>query len=172
MRYVATTLVIFGLTMVTAQWVSAASPPPPRFWSVARCQQMFRAHGYPLPTADGHRFWAGEPFCVGIGGSDACQWTSGHRSRLYSEFRVFTRARHIGSVVRTFTIATRTKNGFVGIPHVGSPRAPRGRVDFYLSPASVRLLAPTSTLARFGAIVAPISLRLTRHEEATGCIGR
>jgi hypothetical protein len=32
--------------------------------------------------------------CVGIGGPSACRWTSGQRSRLYSEFMVFTRYRH------------------------------------------------------------------------------
>ena len=168
MRSLAATLVLCGLVLVSAAWVSAP-PPPPKFWSVARCERALRGH-YLIHNAEGHNFSAGETICVGTGGPRACKWTAGHRSRLYSEFKVFTRSRYIGGVVRSFTLTTRGGPGLFGVrnggdPYVGWP------AFFYFSPASVRLLAPDSTPASFRSMVAPMAAHLTQQENASDCTG-
>ena len=111
LRFLATTLLLCGLGLLVSASVGAA-PPPPKFWSVARCEQALRAHDL-IHNAEGHGFHAGETICVGTGGPAACKWTAGHRSRLYSEFAVFTRSRYVGTVVRSFMLTTRGGPGLV-----------------------------------------------------------
>jgi hypothetical protein len=172
MRGLAATLVLSSVVVVADASADAVPPPPPKFWTVSRCEQMLQAHDYGLLTADGHHFWVGQRTCVGTGGPRACEWTSDHQSRLYSEFDVFTGARStIGGAVRSWTLTTRGGgHGLVRLGH-GPPVGPRWPADFYMSPASVTLLAAKATPARFGSIVAPIAARLTQQENATGCTG-
>jgi hypothetical protein len=170
MRSLVAALVLCGLGVPLSAWASAP-PPPPKFWSVSRCERVLHRHDYLIPTALSYGFHVGQLLCVGTGGPQACRWTSGHRSRQYSEFRVFGRTRYIGSIVRSWTLATRGGPGLVGVgaragdAYVGWPPA------FYVSPTSVRLLAASSTRADFRSIVAPISARLTHEENATRCTG-
>jgi hypothetical protein len=92
------TLIPFSLVLLAVASASAAPPPPPpKFWSVSRCEQTLHAHDYLIPTADGHYFHVGLRVCVGTGGPHACEWTSEQRSRLYSQFSVFTRSRYIAA---------------------------------------------------------------------------
>ncbi len=167
MRSLAGTLVVVSLLLVSAQW-AAAAPPPPKFWTVSRCEQAFLAHDYGLPTAEGYHFHVGQTICVGTGGPRACEPTADGHSRLYSEFSVFART-HIGGLVRSFSIDTRAGDGLVPTRR-NDPGGPR-RPDFYMSPASVRLLATKTTPARFKTIVAPQAASLAHEENATGCIG-
>ena len=163
----AATLVLGSIVLVASGWAGAAPPPPAaKFWTVAHCQRMLHAHDYVLATADGHHFHIGQRICVGTGGPHACRWTSHHRTRLYSKFSVFTRSRYIGGVVRSWTLATRGGHGLVAISHLAE-----GPPAFYMSPASVKLLARNSTPAHFRSIVAPIAARRTQQTNATGCTG-
>ena len=149
MRSMAGTLVVGSLVLVAARSAAAAPPPPPpKFWTVSHCEQVFRARDHWVPTADGYIFHLGLTICVGTGGSQACTWTSDHRFRRYSQFTVFTRSHYVGGVVRSFVLATRAARGLfrigpAGDQYVGWP------AEFYMSPASVRLLATNATPARF-----------------------
>jgi hypothetical protein len=113
LRFLATTLLLCGLGLLVSASVGAA-PPPPKFWSPARCQRVMLARPLAPPR---------QVLCVGIGGPSFCRWTSGHRARLYSEFRVFTRYRQTNvrgvglepGVVRSFMLATRARPGFTRV---------------------------------------------------------
>jgi hypothetical protein len=169
-------LALFGVVLVTAGWVRAAPPPPPppKFWTVSRCERTLHAYGDREGglTASGHGFHIGLVICVGAGGPRACRWASGHRSRLYSQFTVFSRSRYVGGVVRSFTLATRGGPGLYPYAHHAGDQYVGWPADYYMSPASVRLLATNASPARFRSIVAPIAARLTQQENATGCTGR
>lgn len=171
MRSLAAALVLCSLVLVAAGAVAAAKPPPqpPKFWSVSRCERVLHMRDYVYPTAQGYGFHVQQAVCVGTGGPNACEWMSDHRARLFSEFRVFGRSRHIGSIVRSWTLATRGGHGLVRIGHHAGDQYVGWPADFYVSPASVRLLATTSTPAGYRSIVAPIAARLTRQENAAGC---
>jgi hypothetical protein len=151
-------------------WASPP-PPPPKFWSVSLCERVLRTHDYVIPTAGGYGFHVRQLVCVGTGGPHACRWTADHRSRLYSEFRVFGRTRYVGSIVRSWTLATRSGLGLVPVGQPGGDQYVGWPAKFYVSPASIRLLARSSTPSGFRSIVAPIAARLTREENATGCAG-
>ena len=170
-RSVAAMLVLGSVVLLSAGWAGAAPPPPAKFWTVSHCQAVLHAHDYLLPTANGHGFHVGERVCVGTGGPPACQWTPDHRSRLYSKFRVFTRSRDFRGTVRAWTLATRGDHGLVGIrSHAGDQYAGWPQ-DFYMSPGSVRLLARSSTPARFRSMVAPIAARFMQQANAANCTG-
>jgi hypothetical protein len=174
MRVFAATFVLGSVALVTAGWAAAAKPPPPpppKFWSVNRCERVLTTRDYSIPTAEGYGFHAKQTICVGTGGPTACEWTSAHRSRRYAAFRVFGRARYIGSIVRSWTLGTRGGHGLVGIGHHAGDAYVGWPADFYVSPASVRLLASSSTSAGFRAIVGPIAARLRQQENMTGCTG-
>jgi len=172
MRLPAATLVVCGLCLVAAGWAGAAPAPlPPKFWTVSHCEEVLRARDLPVSTADGHYFHLGQPICVGTGGPHACEWTPDRRSRVYSEFTVFSRSRYIGGVVRSFTLATRSGFGLIRVGHHAGDDYLRWAPDFFMSPASVRLLAPDVTPARFRLIVAPIAARITQQMNAAGCTG-
>jgi hypothetical protein len=172
MRVLATTLVLSSLGLLVSGSAGAVPKPPPKFWSVSRCERVLHTRDYGMLTAEGHRFHVGQLVCVGTGGPQACRWTTGHRSRLYSEFRVFGRTRYIGSIVRSWTLATRSGHGLVPLVHHGGDQYVGWPADFYVSPMSVRLLATSSTPASFRSIVAPIAARVAQQENATGCTGR
>jgi hypothetical protein len=166
------TLIPFSLVLLAVASASAAPPPPPpKFWSVSRCEQTLHAHDYLIPTADGHYFHVGLRVCVGTGGPHACEWTSEQRSRLYSQLSVFTRSRYIGGVVRSWTLATRAGHGLVRIGHHAGDQYVGWPADFFMSPASVNLLAGDATAERFRSIVAPIAASITQRQNATGCTG-
>ena len=171
MRRVATvglpSVLLASMVVATA---AAAPPPPPKFWSLAHCERVMAWHRSYGPSR--------QVICVGTGGPSACRWTSGQRARLYSEFRVFTRYRRTNvrgvglepGVVRSVTLSTRARPGFVpvrrhlGDQYIGWP------ADFFT--AHRRLLATHASPARFRSIVAPIAIRLTQQENASGCTGR
>ena len=162
-------LVLGGLALAAARGAAGAPPPPPppQFWSISRCEHTFR-RDHVVTNAQGYGFHLGLTICVGAGGPRACRWTTDHRSRLYSQFTVFTRSRFIGGIVRSFTLATRSGPGLArigpgGDQHRGWP------AEFYFSPTSVRLLSPDATPARFRTIVGPLAATLTRQENAAGC---
>ena len=140
---------------------------------MSRCERVLHLQGDDLGiTADGYRFRVGLRVCLGTGGPRACEWASDHRSRLYSQFRVFSRARYIGGIVRSWTLATRAGVGLVAIRRHAGDQYVGWPADFYMSPASVRLLATNASPARFQSLVAPIAARLTQQENASGCTGR
>ena len=116
--------------------------------------------------------------CVGSGGPSACRWTSDHRARLYSEFTVFARYRQayvedvgtvVPGVVRSFTLATRARPGFVPIVSHWGDQYEGWPADFFK--AHRRLLATQTTLARFRSIVASLAARLTQQQNVSGCTG-
>jgi hypothetical protein len=170
-----------GGTRAAGSSIAAAVPqPPPKFWSSDRCERVLLgvygyaarmppggSGGFPLPDGNGHSFHVGQAICVGSGGADACRWTTGHRSRLYSEFTVFTRSPLNGGVVRSWTLATRAGHGRVPIAHHAGDQYVGWPPDFYMS--RTKLLATDATSARFRSIVAPIAARVTQQENTTGC---
>ena len=162
MRSVSATLVLWSLGLLVVGSAGAVPKPPPKFWSPARCERVLLAHDHALPTAEGNYFHAGQTICVGTGGPHACTWTSDHRSRLYSEFNVFTRARYIGGIVRSFTLATRASPGLAKIVHHYGDAYVGWPADFFMG--HVRLLATHVTPAHFRSIVAPIAARLMQQE--------
>jgi hypothetical protein len=170
MRCLEATVALCSLFLVAAASVDAAPPPPPpKFWTVVRCERELHEHQGARNT-EGHRFTAGLTICVGTGGPRACKWTAGHRSRLYSQFKVFARTRYIGSIVRSFTLMTRDGPGLDPVGRGGDAYA-GWPAWYYISPASVRLLERESTRAGFRSIVAPIAARLRQQENASGCDG-
>ena len=83
-----------------------------------------------------------------------------------------TNVRGVGiepGVVRSLTLSTRARPGFVAVrrhlgdEYVGSP------ADFFT--AHRRLVATHASPARFRSIVTPIAARLARQENVTGCTG-
>ena len=98
--------------------------------------------------------------------------------RLYSEFTVFARYRQayvegigtvVRGVVRSFTLATRARPGFVPIVFHWGDQYEGWPADFFK--AHRRLLATHTTPARFRSMVAPLAARLTQQENATSCTG-
>ena len=175
MRSLAATLLLCGLGLLVPGSAGAVPKPPPKFWSPGRCERVLLGvyggptFGFPLRTGDGHNFHVAQAICVGSGGARACRWTTGHHSRLYSEFRVFTRSRLNGGIVRSWTLATRGGDGLVPVGHHAGDQYAGWPPDFYMS--SVKLIARDATLARFRSITASIVARLTQQNNATGCRG-
>lgn len=168
MRILGATLVMFSLVLWASGWAGAAPPPPPKFWTASHCERVLHAHDDGGLTEEGYRFHIGLAICVGTTGQHTCTWASDHRSRLYSQFTVFSRARYVGGVIRSFTLATRAGHGFVReihsiYHHAGWPG------DYYMSPASVRLLTTNSTPAGFRSIVARLAAQLIQQQNATSC---
>jgi hypothetical protein len=121
-RVPAATLGLCSLGLLVVGSAGAVPKPPPKFWSPARCERVLLGvyAGRAFPTGDGHHFGIAQAICVGSGGPHACRWTTGHRSRLYAEFTVFTRSRLNGGVVRSWTLATRAGSGLVPVArHAG-----------------------------------------------------
>jgi hypothetical protein len=169
------TLVLLSLGLGAAASADAATPPPapPKFWTANRCERtLLRYPAEGGSTADGYGFHVGLAICVGTGGPNACKWTTDHRSRLYSQFTVFSRSRYVGGTVRTFTLTTRGGPGLVREGHHAGDQFVGWPADYYMSPASVRQLATSTTPARFHSIVTPLAAHLTRQENATACTGR
>lgn len=173
LRFLMTMIVLLSLVLLAAGSAGAAPKPPPKFWSVSRCERTLHRYAYGEGgiTADQHGFHFGPVICVGGGGPSTCRWTVGHRARLYSQFTVFTRSPYQGGDVRSFTVATRGGPGLVRQGHHAGDQYVGWPADYYMSPASVRLLATDATPARFRSLVAPIVASLTKREDATGCTG-
>lgn len=169
LRFFAFPLALCGVALFVVASAAAVPKPPPKYWSPARCERAMEDRPLAPP---------GQVVCVGTGGPQRCRWTSGKRARLYSEFTVFMRHGYAyveglgghNGVVRSFTLATRARPGFHrivshwGDQYVGWP------ADFFKR--HVAVLATNATPAEFRSIVAPISARLGRQENATGCMGR
>ena len=177
MRSLAATLVLCSLALLVSAPARAVPKPPPEFWSSGRCERVLLSisggptgGGFPLPDRNGHGFHVGQTICVGSGGPRACRWTAGHRSRLYSKFRVFARSPLNGGVVRSFTLATRAGHGLVPIQPHGGDQYVGWPPEFYVS--STRLLATDASPAGFHSLVAPFAARVAQSENATNCTGR
>ena len=173
-RSLAATLAMLTLVLLASRSAGAAPPPPPEFWTASRCERVLLdiyggPHAPGLTTGNGHHFHIAQAICVGSGGSRACRWTTGHRSRLYSEFTVFTRSPLNGGVVRSWTLATRAGHGLAPVAHHAGDQYVGWPPDFYMSRTT--LLATDATAARFRSIVAPIAARLRQQEKAAGCTG-
>ena len=164
-------IVLFSLVLPTAAPAGAVPKPPPRFWGVSRCERTLHLYGDREGglTVDGHGFHYRLVICVGSGGPSTCRWTVNHQARLFSQFRVFTRSPYQSGDVRSFTLATRGGPGLVREGHHAGDRYVGWPADYYMSPASVRLLATDATLARFRSLVAPLVARLAKREDAIGC---
>lgn len=173
-RSLAATLVLSSLVVAAAGVAGAATPPPPpKFWTVSRCERTLHVQGDDRAiTADGYGFHVGLRVCVGTGGPQACEWATDHRSRLFSQFRVFSRSRYIGGIVRSWTLTTRGGAGLVAIGRPGGDQYVGWPADYFMSPASVKIVAPDASTARFRSIVAPIAARLTQQQNTTDCTGR
>lgn len=174
MRFLTATLLLCGLGLLVSASVGAAPPPPPNFWTASRCEHVLLGNyagpmSSALPNGNGHNFHIGQVICVGSGGPHACRWATGHRSRLYSKFTVFTRSPLNGGVVRSWTLATRAGHGLVPFHRLGGDQYAGWPPDFYMS--RTKLLATDATAARFRSFVAPVAARLTRQENASGCTG-
>jgi hypothetical protein len=172
-RSLVAALVLCGFLLLSAASFAAVPKPPPMFWGASRCERTLHLYGDREGglTTEGNGFHVGAAVCVGTGGPAACRWTSGHRSRLYSQFVVFTRSRYVGGVVRSFTLATRGGPGLVRYAHHAGDQYVGWPADYYMSPASVRLLATHVTPARFRSLVAPLVAHLQHLESATRCTG-
>ena len=179
MRILAATLLLCCLGLLVSGWAGAVPKPPPKFSSPAHCERVllgvygyasrFAPGGFPLPDGNGYYFHVGQATCVGSGGARACRWTTGRRSRLYAEFRVFTRSPLNGGVVRSSMLATRVANGLVPVAHHAGEQYVGWPPDFYMS--TTNRLATDATPARFRSIVAPIAARVAEQENAAGCTG-
>jgi hypothetical protein len=165
-RFVATLLVGCGLGLLAVGSAGSAVPKPqPTFWSVARCERVV-LEGRPLIR---------QVICVASGGRANCRWASGRRARLYSEFTVFTRNRQRyvdgaglePGVVRSFTLATRARPGFVRMVHHYGDEYAGWPADFFMRHA--RPVATHVAPARFRSTVAPVAAHLRQQEKTTNC---
>jgi hypothetical protein len=113
--------------------------------------------------------------CVGSGDGSACRSSGGQH--LYSELTVIAWYRQANfstlgmrglepGVVRSFTLATRARPGFVRIVHLYGDAYVGRPADFYM--AHVQLLGTHIGMSRFAAFVAPIAAKLTRAEQTIG----
>jgi hypothetical protein len=170
-RVLASTLASCGLILLMVGGAGAVPKPPPKYWSVARCERALPEQHPAIRQV----------MCVASGGASACRWTSGHRARLYSEFTVFAWYRQANfsslgmtglepGVVRSFTLATRARPGFDRIVHhYGDPYA-GWPADFFVHHA--RLVETHVPAAHFRSTVAPIADRLMQEEQRPNCTGR
>jgi hypothetical protein len=165
-RFVAALLVVSGLSAVGSAGAADAVPKPqPKFWSVARCERVV-LEGRPLIR---------QVICVASGGPANCRWTTGRRARLYSQFTVFTRNRRryvAGAglepgLVRSFTLATRARPGFVRMVHHYGDEYAGWPADFFMRHA--RPVATHVAPARFRSTVAPVAAHLRQQEKTTNC---
>lgn len=169
LRFFAFPLALCGVALFVVASAAAVPKPPPKYWSPARCERAMEDRPLAPP---------GQVVCVGTGGPQRCRWTSGKRARLYSEFTVFMRHGYAyveglgghNGVVRSFTLATRARPGFHRIVSHWGDQYTGWPADFFKR--HVAVLATNATPAEFRSIVAPISARLGRQENATGCMGR
>ena len=145
MRYLTGTLVLGSLVLLAAPCAAAAPPPPPpKFWTVSRCERAFLAHDRRLPTADGHGFHVGQLSVSAWADGRRVSWrpTTGlasTRSSACSRVLVTSAASFARS--RSPPAAATASSGSCitrGDQYVGWP------ADFYMSPVSVRLLAPNA----------------------------
>jgi len=150
------TSVVFGvLSMIAVGSAGAVPKPLPKFWSPARCEHVMGERPITPPA---------QVVCLGSGGPANCRWTSGHRARVYSQFTVFAL---YGIAIRSFTLLTRPRPGFVAVPHDWGGAYAGWPPDFYRS--KIVLRGPPFP-ARFRADVAAKAASLRRHDTAV-CTG-
>jgi hypothetical protein len=177
-RVVVAMLAGSGLAFVTLGAAGAVPQPLPKYWSAARCERTL---------LDRPRHLVKQVLCVPSSRPEGCRWTTGHRTRLYSEFTVLVRYRdaavgwvfgqkktvvgHLAAgVVRSFILATRAQPGLHPIAHdwgdayVGRPP------DFY--EGHDHDLATNITSTRFRSFVAPIAAPLLQQASTINCSGR
>ena len=169
MRNFVVTLALCGLGLLVVGSAGAVPKPAPRFWSVARCERVLPEQHPAIRQI----------ICVGTGEAGSCRWASDHHERLFSELRVFAwyqqaNFQSLGmtglepGVIRSFTLATRSRPGFARIVHHWGDGYEGWPADFYM--AHVRLVGTQVSAARFRDRVAPLAAMLAQHAKATTCI--
>lgn len=116
------------------------------YWTPALCKSELGKEGMQL--ADGRTFYVANAYCVGWGGERYCEWSSGHRYRLYKRFTAYVRSPD--STVRTFTLWPTSGHGGY-------------------SASGVKVLGHEANAARFNALVQPIAAVLARAQQQRGC---
>jgi hypothetical protein len=142
-------LVVVAIAVAVPLGASSESAAAPAehdwYWTPALCKSLLQQHGMEL--ADGRRFFVANAFCVGLGGSQNCMWSSGRRYRLYAQFVAFTRS--YDGAVRTFDLRTTDRRDY--------------------SATNIRLLGHEPSVARFRALIAPLASSLARQQHGKGC---
>lgn len=139
--------IVLALLCATTASAHAASTRvnSPWYWTSGVCKSVLQSSGMQL--ADGRTFNVAKAFCVGKGGLKTCQWSSGHRTRLYTDFYAF--ARSYDGVVRTFQLRTHGK-------------------DDYRS-WDIKALGREPNAQKFSDFVAPLAAALAQQELTKGC---
>lgn len=115
------------------------------FWTPGLCKSSLVKYG--MQFTDGRVFHVASAFCVGTGGVKTCEWSSGHRYRLYDRFVAFVRSND--GVVRSFVLHPAAKDGY--------------RADTF------KVLGRESDSTRFTNLVRPIATALAQIEQQKGC---
>ena len=115
------------------------------YWTPGLCKSSLVKYG--MQFTDNRVFHVANAFCVGSGGVKTCEWSSGHRYRLYDRFVAFVRS--YDGVVRSFVLHPTAKDGY--------------RADTF------KVLGRESDSTRFNTLVRPIATALARIEQQKGC---
>lgn len=132
------------LTPAAAQ-ASSGSAATDWYWTPGLCKSELKHYGTAL--ADGRTFYNANAYCVGMGGATTCEWSSGHRYRLYKQFTVFVRA--FDGTVRSFMLAPAAKDDY---------RA-----------TDIKALGHVASSAKFDSFVAPLAAAAARSQQQKGC---
>jgi len=138
-------IVAAAIFVVTPTSAARAGTPTKWYWTAGLCKS--RLNHYGIRLGDGRTFYNANEYCVGIGGLSTCEWSSGYRTRLYTQFAAFVRA--YDGTVRAFTLI------------------PTGKVAFRIE--KVRALGHEPSSPTFDAYISPIATALARIEQQRGC---
>lgn len=116
------------------------------YWTPALCKSSLRKEG--MEISDGRTFYVADAYCVGWGGNTYCEWSSGHRYRLYTRFTAYVRS--YDGTVRTFVL---------------KPTSGRGGY----SATGIRALGHEPSSAKFNELVQPLAHVLAAQEQQKGC---
>jgi hypothetical protein len=88
------------------------------YWTPGLCKSNLVHAG--IRIDDGRSFSVEQAFCVGTGGVKTCEWSSNHRTRLFTRFIAVVRSPD--GAVRGFTLRTlsRSSFGLTGIRALGN----------------------------------------------------
>ena len=140
------TVATAALFCVTTSSAATRSADTTWYWTPGLCKSSLVKYG--MQFTDGRVFHVANAFCVGTGGMTTCEWSSGHRYRLYDRFVAFVRS--YDGVVRSFVLHP-------------TARSAGYRAD------SFKLLGRESSGPRFTSLVKPIATALARLEQQKGC---
>ncbi|HST17791.1 MAG TPA: hypothetical protein VLK36_08995 [Gaiellaceae bacterium] len=140
-----TALAAVTLTVALTPVAAQASVATDWYWTPGLCKSQLKH--YATVLGDGRTFYNANAYCVGTGGVSTCEWSSGHRYRLYKEFTVFVRA--FDGTVRTFTLTPAAKDNYHG--------------------KNIRALGHVESSAKFDSFVAPLAAAAARAQQQKGC---